>query len=441
MYMTEQFYLNSSTSNKCSILYYIGLLIKASLMFMYIYDTNLSVFGLPSIFTTRRLVVIVLFGYVVLSKGFVKTFSSKSFGNCWKPFNKIISFQYFIFIYSLFLLLLVGRGTGDHIYEISLRLLIFGIMPVFLFKEIFRNIDEFMKAILIATFIQSFFVIYSLVNPLFGALLDSTFSLDDDYVTSHRSGYAGGLNCITAPGCLKFSMGLVAAVYFCLNKRSLIYYASFIFLSVVATMIARTGLLLSLCGLLVIVYGGMKVGTGKLILNIILPLCILGCLLFYFVENGGFNDIFEFKRLQNLFEDGGSDDGFFKEYFSGADTKIPALGYDTLIGIGITSGISGTGIPINVDGGFLRLYGALGIVICIFFYYIFFSQLFVIKKRIKNNVVKLTILYFIMIIIIGEFKEFTIYSQYMVGIFFAIVALLNNKNNNIWHLSEKKLRL
>lgn len=427
--MTKEFCRNSSISNKYSLLYNIGLLVKALLMFMYIYDTNLSVFGFPSIFTTRRLVVIGLFGYVLLIKGFNKTFSRKSFGNCWLPFNKIILFQYFIFLYSLILLLLVGRGIGDHIYEISLRFLIFGILPVFLFKELFRDADEFMKVVLLATFIQSIFVVYSLINPLFGVMLDSIFSLDEDYVTRHRSGYAGGLNCITAPGCLKFSMGLVASVYFCIKRRSLIHYISFIFLSVVATMIARTGLLLSFCGLMIIIYSGIKQHGSKLIVNTIFPLCILACALYYFVDNGGFTDFFEFKRLQNLFEDGGSDDGFFDEYFSGEDTKIPALDYDTLIGIGITSGVSGTGIPINVDGGFLRLYGALGVVVCILFYYIFFSQLFVIKNRIKNLTVKLTVLYFIMIMIIGEFKEFTIYSQYMVGIFFTLIALLKTNYN------------
>lgn len=421
--MTQQIYLNSHGRNNYSPIFFIGLLVKALLMFMYIYDTNLSVFGLPTIVTTRRLVVLGLLVYVIIKKGFKKTFSSKDFGNCWSPFYKIILFIYFIFGYSLFLLILVGRGNGEHIYEISLRFLLFGVLPIFLFKELFRSLDEFMIAILMATLIQSMFVVYSLVDPLFGVMLDSTFALDEDYVTRHRTGYAGGLNCITAPGCLKFSMGLIAAAYFCMKNKSLIYYILFIFLSVVATMIARTGLLLSFCGLMVILYGGAKQGGVKLIANTLLPLCVVGGALYYFADSGGFEDLFNFKRLQNLFEGGGSDDGFFGAYFAGDDTRIPALSFDTIIGIGITSGVSGSGIPINVDGGFLRIYGAIGIIVCILFYCLFFSQLFAIERRIKIQIVRLTALYFIMVILIGEFKEFTIFSQYMVGIFFTIVAL------------------
>lgn len=415
--------MRSKKEDKFSPVGIAKLLVKSILMFLFIYDINLSLFGLPTFLTTRRLVVIGLLFYILISKGLNRTFSPRGFGICWNPFYKIMLFQFFILVYSLLLLIVVGKGTGDHMIGSSFRLLLLGFFPVFIFKEVFENVDDFMRSILLATLLQSGFVIYCLIDPLFGVMLDSTFSLDEDYVQDHRIGYAGGLNCITAPGCLKFSMGLVAAVYFCIKHKTLIWYAIFIFLSVIATMIARTGLLLSICGLLIILFEGFQHGSSKMIIRIIFPLSIVGIFLLYFVLSGGFDDLFDFKRLQMLTDGGEGQNRFFKEYFEGDDIHIPPLSIDTLIGLGITSGVSASGIQVITDGGFLKVYASVGIIFCILFYINYFVESIKIKNHIKDSFVRNTLTYFLMVIVLGEFKEVAIYSQYMVSFYFTTVAL------------------
>lgn len=153
-----------------------------------------------------------------------------------------------------------------------------------------------------------------------------------------------------------------------------------------------------------------------------------------FVNNGAFDDLFNFKRLTNLFENGAKSE-FFDGYFYGGDTKVPAISFDTLIGIGITSGTSASGIEINVDGGFARTYASLGIIVAFFYYLTLFSQLYKIIKITKNQILKTTITFFIAIIIIGEFKEFTLFQQYMYCIFFTLLALNKKSYSSISNMT------
>lgn len=400
------------------------------IMFLYIYEFNLSVLGLPTFLTTRRTVVFLLLVWFFMSKqrnNEFNVFKGTEIGNRIKKISKM---QIFLLFYSFFLIALVGRGSGTHISDCVIRLLLFGLLPSFLFYSLIRDLDYFLKLILLATLVQSLFVIYSLIEPTFGIMLDATFSLDEDYVTRHRTGYACGLACTTAPGCLRFSMGLLAAAYFAIKNKRLFDYAIYIFLTLVATMIARTGLLFGSIGLFVIIIASIKDDKFTSLFTVFLPLILIGYFVVDYVASGGINEYFDFYRLKDLFESG-TDDNFFQDYLGGSDTVIPPLSLDTIIGIGTTSGVSGSGIEINVDGGFIRLYAAYGLILAVIFYLNFFYNGVKICRYFNDRTVKMTLIYFLIIIFLGEVKEFTIYQQYMLSIFLAIAMLSNKKNNQI----------
>lgn len=386
------------------------------LMFLYIYEFNFNAFGLSTFLTSRRVVVVVLLIMAII----VGEADSKTKNIGWKSLKAVSKFHIFLLGYSGLLLVLIGRGTGIHIVDCIIRLFLFGFLPVWCFTRIFRTLDEFMVVVLLATIIQSGFIVTSLINPSFGMFLDLTFADADkaDYIMRHRSGYAGGLACITAPGCLRFSMGLVSSLYFALNKSNPFYLILFVVLGIIATMIARTGLFICIVGFIII---SIQKGTNSLV-KYFFSIVMVGVVALVFSSQISIRDYFDFKRMEMLlYEDDG--EAFVNGYFRSENTKIPSLSMDTIIGTGMTSGVSGNGIQVNVDGGFLRIYAAYGLVMCAIFYTFMFRQFFRNVFVSNNKIVKNTMLFFVLIILLGELKEFTIYQQYMVCLFFTAACL------------------
>ena len=115
--------------------------------------------------------------------------------------------------------------------------------------------------------------------------------------------------------------------------------------------------------------------------------------------------------------------GFFEGYFAGKTTIIPNVSWKTILGTGITSGVSGNGVAVNVDGGYLRLYVAFGLPLAIVFYVFLYYKLFRAAKSMPDSRLKNVLLLFLVIIIIGEFKEYVIFQQYMLCIFYTAAIL------------------
>ena len=145
--------------------------------------------------------------------------------------------------------------------------------------------------------------------------------------------------------------------------------------------------------------------------------------LFYLFDLRAFFDS-RLQRLFKLFEDGFKAE-FFDYYFSGESigNVYVEINSETFWGIGITSGTSGNGVTVNVDGGFLRLIAALGVPMAVLLYLSFASNLFRLQRNTQGNLQKYTMLFFLVILLMAEFKEYTIYAQYMPCILFASYAL------------------
>ena len=104
------------------------------------------------------------------------------------------------------------------------------------------------------------------------------------------------------------------------------------------------------------------------------------------------------------------------------------------MGVGVTSGISANGYRVNVDGGPLRQYSAIGILGCILFYFfVMRNQVKTISLlRNKNNRHILWLLF--LCLFISEWKEVTYMALWPLMFFFFISYLLQveeirNPNN------------
>lgn len=415
--------INFRSGKQNSIL---NIIISGILLFLYIYEFNFVYFGLPTFVTSRRLVVLIL-AFIVLTRSLVGQTKNLRIEipprESSRSIFRVSALQLFLLIYVLLIYLVIGKGTGEMVSNSILRLLLFGIVPIFLFYLYFDSLDGLMRAVLIATILQSLIIIACLASPAFQTRLDTIFALESDYVAIHRSEYAGGLACITAPGALKFCIGLVACAYFLLKKKSGWFMALYLALSLMATMIARTGLFIAAAGMLVfLLYFAIEERNFRffwVLLSIVLVIAVTIILFNYF-------DLWSFfaqrlTRFQKL--SGGLYEGFFDAYFHESGNYIPELSLETWFGTGIVSGAAGNGVFVNADGGFLRLYVAFGLPLCIVFYLHLAYHMVRQIRFTKEKFVFYSLIFFAITMLMAEIKEYTLYNQYMICLFFAAAAL------------------
>ena len=406
-------------------------IISTILLFFYIYEFNFQVFGFPTFITSRR-VSVLLFVVLLACRSIVKHNGKLRIvptGGCVASCIRTHAIlQFVMLVYSCMLIFIIGTGEGESIVIDIVQYLLFSIFPIVLFYSYYDNLDCFMNAILFVTIIQTIIIIICLWSSDFAYALDHTFATGEtlEYITSHRDEYAGGLACITAPGAFKYSLGLIACVYFSLKKKKTRYLIAYFAFSVVITMIARTGFFIALIGLLVILVGTGRSRKGgssfKVLLSAALIL-LVAVFALYMLDLQAFFDS-RYQRLFALFENGLRAE-FLDYYFSGENigNVYVAINSETFWGIGITSGTSGNGVTVNVDGGFLRLIAALGVPMAVIFYVSFAFVLYRLQRNIGSKLHKSTMLFFIIVLLMAEFKEYTIYAQYMPCILFTSYAL------------------
>ena len=106
------------------------------LLFLYIYEFNFVYFGLPTFLTSRRLAVLIL-AFIALTKSL--TDQAKNLRIEIPPREssnsifRIAVLQLFLLVYVLLIYLFIGKGTGEMVSNSIIRLLLFGIIPIFLF--------------------------------------------------------------------------------------------------------------------------------------------------------------------------------------------------------------------------------------------------------------------------------------------------------------------
>jgi len=416
----------NSEGVKHSFLWYI---LMTFLVFCFTYQFDLQIFGFPNQLHSVRfaaLMFYVLFGIETLKR--TKKNDNNSNGIAF--YKTIVNLHIGLFIYMLFLYFTIGLSEGEHMVVVLLNFFLFRLIPLYFCFKLFASIDELMHIVLWATLLQTVFIWISIINPTIGTAIDLVFNIDNlEYVEGHRTGYAGGIGCITAPGYIRYSIGQIACFYLFSKGRKVLYALVILILFITGTLIARTGLF---AGAIVIVFMLYHYFSKKSI-KAIVPLSIFSIILLLTVSNlfsnKNVSSFFEdrYGRMNKLFENsrdqGFLNNGFFDDYLHGQDNTLPPLSIETLIGIGVSSGTAGNGIKVNIDGGYLRVYAAYGLLLALFFYFFVFGKMYGLSRRTKNREVKLTLLLTLIMLIVAEYKEWTFYGTPYIWLF-TLVAVL-----------------
>lgn len=418
-----------SANNKHSLPWYIMLVV---ITFCYVYQFDLSAFGISGQLHSSRIASVAV---VVLAATNGLLTKRKIMVGCPAPkFKQYVRVHIFIFLYMVFLAIILGPWKGQHMMGTLINVFLFQFIPIVAYYQIVDKLDEVMRILLWVTIIQAIIIWICTLNPQISAAVDLMFNGDlfgeTDFAVM-RDGYAGGIGCITSSGVIKFSLGLIACSYLYFITQSGLYLILLMVLGLTNSMIARTGILVSIIVFIVVLIYILKQKSFSLLWKMI-PVVILGLIVFFFATKkytGFFEERFYRAislRDQQKNASSITDIGYFQDYFYSETTKIPDISIETIIGTGVSSGKSGNGIEVNVDGGFIRLYVAYGLFGAIAFYLYFFYTIYMIIKKSKPFHVKVTLYLFLFLIIIGEFKEFAIYGTCIV-VFFFLTALLSSK--------------
>lgn len=134
-----------------------------------------------------------------------------------------------------------------------------------------------------------------------------------------------------------------------------------------------------------------------------------------------------FWRLQTLLDQWTG--AFFDAYFKGQSTLIPPLSLETLVGTGIWSGKSGSGLTINADGRYFRTYFALGLVGALLYYLSLLTIILQGFKKVQGNN-RIVVVLFVLFIVMGEFKEPLLFDWYYQTMFFIATHLFSKSLQN-----------
>ena len=411
------------------------IVVKTVLIFLFLYEFNLSSWGLPTVFTSRRIAVLAaLICVVFIGRG--KLVFREYMRGASYSYKKIMLLQAFLLFYSGMLIIVIGRGEGDHIFYILIRFFYMVGVGVFAFHGLFADKDEFLKCILYATMVQVGFILLFVLFPQLQAACDLFTGESLTNAGLSQRGYRTGFACSTSMGVLKMTPALGSCIYFYLKNKNSgnVYMICLLLITVSATIVARTGLLMGMIAVLVILIGSGKAKTGGAFkaLSAVLIVLVVAMFIIYALN---LDDLFAgaFERLIRLRDEGIYGD-FFSIYFGqieGSKTIVPPITIKTIIGTGITSGISGNGVAVNVDGGYVRMYVAVGLPLAILFYLIIIKNLIKPIRNLKNAAFMFLMIYMFIYLLLGEFKEFFINNGFAICIIFTLWFLHYKEERDI----------
>lgn len=407
------------------------------LVFCYTYQFSLRIIGFPDQFHSIRFAA---FSFYVIYC--VKAIKNSHFGISQKNnvalkfYRSIFILHIFLFIYMLLLYFSIGINEGEHMVVILMNFFIIRLIPIYLCYRLFDTIEELMHVILWATLLQTIFIWISLLNPSIATAYDLIFHNDAlEFIETHRSGYAGGIGCITAPGYIRYSLGQIACFYlFAKKDRKMLYTFLFLSLFLTGALIARTGLFIGGCVFAFMLYHlfSIKKTTSLTSVGLVMLLVAIltGCLLsnkeisnFFYERFYRMNDLVESSRNEGFFNN-----SFFEDYMHNPDNILPPLSIETMIGLGVPSGVAGNGIRVNIDGGYLRIYATYGLILALFFYFFVFGNMLKIVKSEKLKVNRQTLLLIVTMLMVSEYKEWTFYGTPFIWLF-TLSAMLAPSDN------------
>lgn len=371
-------------------------IIKTILLFCFIYEFRLTIAPSP-LFSSRKIVFVLLLAYLLLKKYRMPVvFKEKEFKSLFKICGVCLT-------YSIIVYMLVG-GSGTSIISWFVFTLMYSLIGVLLFTHLFdNNLDTILKSLALVTLFQAFWCISTFYVTGFRVLNDALFVIEEneniDFLTTGRVRSIGAAGASLS---VLLSLSSYSFLYFISKGEKVLINSVLFIICAYATMLAgTTGLLIILVSVTCVVSLSL-VNKRK---GLIFALFVVFALFFFLSNTDKFMDSDKYYRVTYKIID-----LFLNREESGtlqnlSNQIVPPVSFETVIGTGLSRGVSVTGIVCDHDGGYFRTYFGLGLIMTIIFYGVLFYTMYKMTNKIKNTPRQLFILSYWAVCIVIEYKE------------------------------------
>lgn len=315
-----------------------------------------------------------------------------------------------LFFYTIIIVNEISKtSTYIGVYQpknLIILLLYIVILPIIL-STLYKNVSEFAQCQWYVTLFQSTIVLLGRIFLPFRRFIFFRFSYDDGRLLEGiENGIRSvGINLSGSSGSMILLVGLICGIYLFYHshikrkKRILFEYmivmASLLF-------VGRAGLYLGVIGITIVYIDciSRRDPSAKLIIELAI-VTISAVLVYIFLSPDSWGLRMWIRwvtEFSNLFGEGSAITVI-------RSMNIPPLTIETFFGTGMIYGITPSGLILNHDAGYVRMYTAIGLVGCVAYYGIIYGYYLSIVNKVKNKTDKRIYLFFLFAIIIGEMKE------------------------------------
>lgn len=405
------------------------LLWKSLLLFFFIYDIALQ--GVSTKFSSRK-VAFVIVTFIFLYQCHGKISGTKRIIELYVIEIAVCVVSFLHVFMRAFLNELNQSNFAE--YPFVVYFILFGLLAPICFTCIFQSIEEFFKALILATILQSIFVIIEFwCWPMRIWLSKHIYTTTNILYTDPQR--ATGLGASGAQLSVWLFFGIFASGYFLITRKGQIKYWGSIFLIFIAQFLSgRTGLYLGIIHVFIILffYDGkkQKIMSGNVVAIggavIILGMALMGGV-------GKLSSLSELiNRTTNITRIIGQ--GSFMDQFTARG--IPSLNLNTVLGYGVIGGITNDGSIWHHDSGYLKRYVADGIIMAILEYVFFLILLLGIWKKIENSLLRKYTFGLIWIVFIIEIKEPFMYYYSSSALTLCILMLSGKRERGKRYINE-----
>lgn len=389
------------------------------------------IFEIPivSFLTTRRISCIIAIIYLLVNYKKLRTIyalmDKKSIVN-------IVFLLSVPFLLTVIYSLGIVRDTTSIYLEpwFFLNLLIYVLLFAIYCVIEFEDVKSFLFVYLSCFVIQVIFVFWAVIDSNMRLLLYNLFYFGDDrFEDAIENGKRiMGIKLYGAEGSVICSTSIVLLTYCYLKNyiKVIVYFVFFIVLFGMTLFIGRTGVFIELLCVFYAILFGKRVNRLMVFILVVISVILIGFFLSEILSHAE-NGEYLFRWMLNAFTNEGRD-----ATLNGINRTLPPFSTEFIFGTMVMFGKTSSGIIVDSDSGYIRMYSSLGIIGSIFFYLGILSLYRIVKINKNEKLIKCFFLLLIIISFIIEYKEPFIL-KYVFSYIILVVTLFSAKeiiNNN-----------
>lgn len=394
--------------------------IKSIILFGIIYEY--VPYFMPGTFLSSRKIGLVVLVLYYMVKGYSLNLFLKD-----HLLKNLIGLTCFCIVYS-YILLYINGGKGDPIFVWYVYFLLYSLIGSVLLAGFFDwDYEKLLKAIVLVTVLQAIWCILTFYNDEFRLLNSALFKVSEDenidFLDTQRLRSIGGAGAALS---VRLALSSFSMLFLLLKRKNILLYGIPLLLSFFAAFLAgTTGFLVCLVSIgvtIFLLFKGRKTGF-------IYATLIVLSLFFLYNKAGVLFDDSQYNRLTekivSLIQNK-ENDSTVQALTKGQE--VSGLTLSTLVGTGLSRGTVPSGEVCYHDGGYIRNYFGLGLIVALVFYFTLYRMMFKVSRGLSKPIRLLLLTYIISCIII-EYKEPFIFSY--IPFFVFMILLLAERQQMI----------